>query len=159
MKMKKLAVSVCMVYILFLPLIACAGNAFIATWMVQPPDAWGNPKVVTNFSVANILNQTQTVTITLRNADGSPASGLTYGYSIGGLNGCSVADANGKIILSVPPFNYVTISVLDNGMAHRGYGTIAGDRWNGLIATELINFPDNLSLSLQAVTINGGNPF
>jgi hypothetical protein len=147
---------------LFLSLFGCAEkekNVYSPSWGVNPPDAWGNPKAVTNFHVANVSNARQTITITFYNEDGTHPMGLPYLYAIGGVSGSSSTDQNGRIVMSVPPLNFVAISVLDNGKLHRGFGTITGEVPRGLVASVLLNFPDNLSLMSQTFTINGGNPF
>jgi len=157
--MKKYIVILSVLTVFSLPIVANAGSAYIPSWTVNPPDAWGNPKCSTGFSVANIMNNTQTVTITLYNVDGTPAAGLTYYYSNGGSNGSSYTDSAGKMIFSVQSRNYLAISVVDNGSLQRGFGTISGGSHIGLIATVLINYPDNISLMSQTFAINGGNPF
>ncbi len=156
--------------VLVLPMTSCLDKraegaaststiAYIPYWIVNPPDAYGHPMAETGLVVANIGNVKQTITITFFNMDGSQPASLPYDYDLGGITGSSSTDQYGRVVVTLPPLNTVAISLRDNGVLRRGFGTISGEVPGSTVASVLLNFPEDISLMAQTFTINGGNPF
>jgi len=164
--MKKLSVLL-MALAITIPSAASAGSANVSYWHNEPVATQPDGTVTgiwSAFHITNLLTVPQTVKITLRNIDGTPAAYHALSVHNGYLYGSpGSTDGNGQLIVEVPAGALLAVQINPDAGPAAGYAIIEGTASKSLVASAVIYGRLPLAYAGSAfnysVPVNGGSPF